>query len=507
MPLYKTQTINTTKTILFVLLCAIANRLMFLYHPFWGLEYEDSYIFSTVSRAININYDFSYDALYTKYETFGSFVSGSATSTISGHFIFFPLILSVFNWIIGFHAKNVLLVNFLFSIVSIYYALKTYSLLNPNAKSLLGFGLVFSTVPFLSVYNTSGLSETFSSVFVIISVYYAFKSKKENYSKLSSIIGYCLLICISIFIKRDNLVLLIIPIFEVTSAFYLKKDKAIKTRLFFIISLILLCVLILNNVFDINRTLNDEMNDIQESPFSFQFLKVLFPLFIKSLLKIKFFSIVGLMFFSSLIFYRKINSYLFLLLSICLGYLLVYSIHYRSYYMVHGDFVPNTIDTFRYFTNFFSVLSIFCFALLSIGLKKTIENQTTLFSLIISITVIVNVYYTIFLREDLGNNEFEERFQPVTNTLQIIKEDDIIITDRPILFQLLGPDKLFIIDISMIGKSETKKIDSLMKSKNIYLMKDEENDDRYENKITFLNNHKFDFVKKLSGHYNLLKLH
>ncbi|MEP7108676.1 MAG: hypothetical protein ABI760_11855 [Ferruginibacter sp.] len=97
-------------------------------------------------------------------------------------------------------------------------------------------------------------------------------------------------------------------------------------------------------------------------------------------------------------------------------------------------------------------------------------------------------------------------YLPIKKTLQLIKNEDVIITDRPILFQLLGPEKLFVVDITMIGNQERMKIDSMLKFKNIYLMKDEEDDDRYENKNKFLNENKFEFIEKLSRHYNLLKL-
>ncbi|MEP7108672.1 MAG: hypothetical protein ABI760_11835 [Ferruginibacter sp.] len=386
---------------------------MFIFHPFWGLEYEDSYIYSTVSRAININYNFGYDGLYTKYEVFGSLISGSETSTISGHFIFFSLLLSVVNRLVGFHAENVLIVNSLLSLITVYYSLKIFYLINISKYSLFGFGMVFSTTPFVCVYNTSGLSETFSSVFVVISIYYAFKSKKENYTKLSSIAAYGFFICLSVFIKRDNLVLISIPLLEILYAFYLKKGKQFKTKLLFIALFIFICIVVSNMVFNINRTVQDEMSDIGQNPFSFNFLKVIFPVFIKSLIKIQFFSLVGLLFLVSVVFIRKINSYLLLLLLICIGYLLVYSMHYRSYYMVHGNFIPNTIDTFRYFTNFFSVLSIFSFGLISIGLRKLMRNQKMIFYFLLFAFITLNIYLTALLRQDLSTIEYEERFLPM----------------------------------------------------------------------------------------------
>jgi len=479
---------------------------MFVIHPFWGLEYEDSYIFSSVSRAININYDFGQDGLYTKYEIFGSFISGSATNTISGHFIFFPLLLSLFNRIFGFYSKNVLVVNSLLSLVNVYYSLKIFRLLNDSKSSQLIFGLLFSTVPFLCIYNSSGLSETFSSVFVIISVYYAFKTKHENYRNKASVIAYVFFICISIFIKRDNLVLIAIPVLEIIVAIFERKTREFITKLFYLLFLIIILISISNFFFDIKRTVDDEMADIGQAPFALNFFKIIFPVFLKSLLKLNFFGISGIIFFISLIFFRHLDSYLTILIIICFGYFAVYSIHYRSYYMVHDNFTPSTIDTFRYFTNFFSILSIFSFHLISVGLKHLSLTRDKLYKWGLFIAVSLNIYWTTILREDLSNDEYEERLLPIKNTLQRIHKDDIIITDRPILFQLFGPKELFVIDITMIDDTKKLKIGDLAKSKKVYVMKDEEKDTRYSNKNKFLNESNLVLIEKLSSHYNLMEL-
>lgn len=486
-----------------LIIIALVFRILGFYFPFWGLEYEDSYIYSAVSRQISLNYSFDDDPLFTKYIIFGDLKSGILTQTISGHFIFFPAILSVINLIFGYSTFNIIILNTLLSIINIVYASRLFNLLVNNKTSQLFFSLLYASTPFLCLYNTSGLSETMSSVFVIMTLYfYIRKNVEKNISNYSKV--YLLFILLSIIIKRDNLVLIALPFIDLVK--YLFSDRINIKKKFVSVILVLITVIFIFFIFKVDKTLIDEKADINNiNPFSFSYFFTLFPVFIKSLFNMRFFGQFSILMVASIFIIKKIKENTIILFCISLLYLLIYTFHYRSYYMVNGNFVPNIIDTFRYYTNFFSILMIAFSITLFNELNYVIEKNKKFITTIIVACLIINFYFNYEIRDELSAIEYNERIKPVAESLKLITNNDIIVTDRSVLFQMFGKEDIFIVDITAISMDEIKTLNLLNKSKKIYYMKDEELDNRYSIKNYFEQNNKFIFKKRLSTHYVLLE--
>ncbi len=488
---------------LIILLVAIFFRILGLYFPFWGLEYEDSYIYSAVSRQININYSFNEDSLFTKYIIFGDLKTGVLTQTISGHFIFFPVLLSLINQPFGYDPFNIIILNTILSLINIYYASKLFNLLVNNKISQLFFGLLYASTPFLCLYNTSGLSETISSVFVILSVYFYIKKNIENkIVKFSQI--YLFFILLAIIIKRDNLVLLALPFIDLAKHLHSNKinfkKKLITGFILFFIALLIFYI------FKIDKTILDEKADINNiNPFSLQYFYILFPVFIKSLFNMRFFGQFFIIMICSIFTIKKVKPNTIILFFISFSYLLIYTFHYRSYYMVNGNFVPNIIDTFRYYTNFFSILMIAFSITFFNELDNILLKYKELFTTIIISCLILNFYFNYEIRDELSAIEYNERIKPVAESLKLITKNDIIVTDRSVLFQMFGKEDVFTVDITAISMEEIKILNDLKKSKRVFYMKDEEHDDRYSIKNYFEQNNKFIFIKRLSSHYILFQ--
>ncbi len=173
--------------------------------------------------------------------------------------------------------------------------------------------------------------------------------------------------------------------------------------------------------------------------------------------------------------------------------------------MVNGNFIPNIIDTFRYYTNFFSILMIAFSTTFFNELDNILLKYKKLITTIIISCLILNFYYNYEIRDELSAIEYNERIKPVVESLKLITKDDIIVTDRSVLFQMFGKEDIFIVDITAIGMDEIKTLNVLKNSKRIYYMKDEELDKRYSIKNYFEQNNKFTFKKRLSTHYVLLE--
>jgi hypothetical protein len=499
---------NKNQIIIFLIAFSLIVRHFSNYYPFFGLEYEDSYIFSSVSKAININYDFSYDTLFTKYPTLGSLEEPIRTGTISGHFIFFPLLLSIINLLFGFSPTNILVVNSILSVFQIYITIKTFEIFIKSNQILLCFGLVYSTIPFLVIQNSSGLSETFSSIFVSLAVYFALKSIEKTHSKRKTLILYILFVMISIFIKRDNLILILIPISDLFYELFLKKNYKIPFKELSILSLIVFFLILLSLFIDIKRTLNDEMNDIGQNPIMFEYFKQIFPIFLTSLTEFSFFSVTGVLFFLGILCLNSYDKNSLILLILSLMYMVMYSIHYRSYYMIHGNFIPKTFDTFRYFTNFYSV--IFLFGAIQItrvrlGSIKIMNNTRVLIFAILTL-IGFNLYSLLEHKSNFSEEEKVIRITPVKRILSLINENDVIVTDLPVIFQIYGKPNLYTVDITQMTNFEFKQLDYLSKTKSIWIMLNKNIDPRYPSIGTFLKKYNLKFSNKINDDYSLFRV-
>jgi hypothetical protein len=138
-------------------------------------------------------------------------------------------------------------------------------------------------------------------------------------------------------------------------------------------------------------------------------------------------------------------------------------------------------------------------------LDNILLKYKELFTTIIISCLILNFYFNYEIRDELSAIEYNERIKPVAESLKLITKNDIIVTDRSVVFQMFGKEDIFTVDITAISMEEIKILNDLKKSKRVFYMKDEEHDDRYSIKNYFEQNNKFIFIKRLSSHYILFQ--
>lgn len=492
---------------------SIAIKLLFIMYPFFGLEYEDAFIYVDVSRYLLHHYDWSIDPFQTKSCIDGSLSNCNSFGTFGGHYMILPMIVFVFNKVFGYSYNNIFIVNITASIVLLIFYFKILKLFFTNNFNLIFAGSLFVTTPLLNIFNTSALAETLSSTFIIIALYYFFKSSNEEFIlKGISFWISILFICISFFLKRENFVLLFVPIL---CGILLKTDKNLTKvkilRLFTFFIIILSIALIYNKIAGVNQMEMRESKDIGTSTFSFDNFKLIFPEFLGSFLNISYFGISGILFLAFSIytlFTRNRPRYEFrLILLFSWIYIFLYSYHYRSYYQVHFGKI-DTFETLRYSSNYFPMACI-CFA--SNKIDYTVFTRflgkralISIFSVYIIFILIIN-YRT---RTDLNKIEFNNRILPVTETLKLSTENDVILTDIPCVFHVFVNDERTIIDAY---SSSAERINNLLKNTkncNVYFLKrinNEQNTERhpaYFNEIVNLHVTK---IKNISPQYELLK--
>jgi len=332
---------------------SIVLKLTLFIMPFYGLEYEDAFIFTDVGRSININYDFSSQPYQTNVCEVGSLKNCETYATYGGHFIVFPLLIALINKLVGYSTLNVLWLNALLSLLVLFISLKIVKLIIPGNKAAIFFsGLFLATTPFFSIFNTSGLSETFSSIFVVVAVYLYIRTcqnRDENWLIFLTIP----LISFSFLIKRENLILLSLPMIDLVILLLQKKRINEVGKPLIVASASALLGLTTFFILNISRIESEESFAIQSNTFSLRYALILFPTFLKALLSIKYFGLIGIAFlFTPLLLSLTDKRHLRILILFSWLFVFMYSFHYRGYYFVKYKDV-STFDTLRFFTNFF----------------------------------------------------------------------------------------------------------------------------------------------------------
>ena len=455
---------------LFSIGITVLFKFSFSYH-FFGLEYEDSYIFNFSARQL-------FEGIYpisflTDGINVGSLAEQVSTVTYGGHFITYPVFIS---WAYDIFGYNIYIPSYLNTFIEFL----TVFTLSISFKKVFGFqkywfipGIIYALSPAMNVFGTSQLSETFSSFIILMSIlsfFYYFKSLGKIYLLTFGICFFTALLT-----KRENIVLLCLFLFiSIYKLSTLKKER-IQNLLPLVVSFVILLfyLIFIQNVFLIEKT---ESAEISTPTFSLSNLINLTPVFIKALADFKWFSIYLLILIISIIFIIydwKRNHLQLSILVLFLSYFFIYTLHYRSYYYVHfGDIKP--FEALRYLNNFFVISTI----IISFVLYKLLNIPVSKYLIIpiVSVLPIVSFIDTLQLRKEFSEIEKENRFSNPEKVLKYLspKEKNVLIVDNILIFQLLGDKNLELVDITTVdnvldyikGRNAYIFISNFNKSKN-----------------------------------------
>jgi hypothetical protein len=448
---------TSTRKYEYILLVAnIAVRLLFIVFPFWGLEYEDSYVFNDSARFMNSTNNFYNNSFITNCCINGSYNKCDEYGSFGGHFITFPFILSKLNNLIGYHSWNIFALNFTFSITLLVIVFVWAKRSNTNYFSLPLFLLLMLITPFVSLFNTSGLSETFSSLVVTCSIV-SFFTTSENDFKINHYTFYLTILsfALALLIKRENLVLL--AIFPIISLYRFQHNKKIFPRGYWLLlSFVIIAFVFLYYTIGIFSIENNEEKDIGASTFSLTYFIVNFK---------QFWGITGIFLIISvcLAVIKKTHSYFNLIcLLMAVAYLITYSSHYRSFYQVNYDF-NDPFETLRYSVNYFPLLCLFLAAQRFEFIFK--------YKKVVVLSVLLLLGNVIYSRVQLSNEEWYNRIEPIKKTLSVVKENDIIITDLPIVFHCFISRNQYVMNYYNSSMERLKQTIFDNKNRSIYILR------------------------------------
>lgn len=511
--------------LILIIILSLIYKLPFDFTFFQGLEYEDSYLANSVSRYLIYNRNNTEPFYLATTCGIGALNNCIVNSTHSGNLIGLSSIVWSINEFLGYNIKNIAIVNLVFSIIS---ALSIFLISYKINRSYL-FGLiasiVFITTPVLNSFHTSSLFETSSSSLIVISLLVFILYFGNRNSGKNSFVLFLIMITInlvSIHFKRENIIIISFP-FIMLFIRLLKSKKSLwhglkdlLPYLIFLIGVGLYYVYIL----DIPSSLEVERNYAIGNSFQLKFFIPLFTMFIKGFSTFSwfyFFSlfvIVGIIFAFSDI---KKNPSLLYPLVVFIVFILINSIHHRSYYFVRSGSV-SAFDSLRHI----NMLSPFFAIISGYGIYKLIEFVKSLNIIrgklvLIIYPVVISLFIHLFIlsyitRKDLIEIEQSNRIIPISELLKSVDQNnDVVITDQSILLHNYCQENLTIIEFTALGNHINEdEIRTLLKKSDIYfLWKEYFNEsvfrNRYKNSIETLEKFNLSEVSEGDG-FEVLKL-
>jgi hypothetical protein len=403
---------------------------------FYGFEYEDAFISSSIASGEN------YFEKIVNFRTaeYSNFVNGkwSILSTYTGHYFPYSLYLFVTNKIFSCPSHLTHKIGNLILLLlgtGIIFLNKTKN----QFLKLIFYCALISSLPYLYIINSSLIENLSFFVGMVFVVFLRYRSKTDFEKRILIL----LLIFLSI-IKRENLFYLTLcPLFLRFSDFY-----NYKTILLFL--LFITVQIVINPFF----TEGLESQSIKNPTFSLNYIAFQLPTYLYSLIVVK-----GFLLNTMCLLLIKYNKKSIYLLVLWLGFIILYSFHYRSRYAVASEEIE-IFDTYRYLVNtipilfavliFSEFLTFGKFKILAIGVIPILS----LFFMCNSLKT-----FNFFIQDEYQN------FHKINDQLiQISKKSKIRVYDNFVLISILNFKK------TSIDIYELHEFDEIIKSKNTFII-------------------------------------
>ncbi|KIA88491.1 hypothetical protein [Kaistella jeonii] len=437
--------------LVFTIAIFFLSRLLFLEFNFWGLEYEDSFIY--YDNALNFeNHILNKENIFQCISCdIGSYKDCISYLSYGAHYTTFAYVVYNFNKIFGSDYINIFLLNLIitFGILMAFYTFE-----KEKGQRVI-FTLILSLTPFYPLFSTTGNSEIFSSLFVFLCLILT----SQYFKKGSNKYFYYFLLCASIasISNRENFILFII--FAIILLFYKVKYHL---HIAFNIIAITLTSLLLTLILGVYDTEMEYSSDIGSSTFSLKYLFDNTVAFFKGMMSFELWGISGVLLIISifLFFFKKeSNKFIYLVVLFIGSYYLVTFLHYRHYnYLLTGRVTP--FETLRYTTTFFPLIAIFISYYLNLIYLKYSDKTIIASALIIPILI----YQTFETRKNFSNDEKYSRIEPVLEVLRIHEKNDLIVTEFPIVAKIYAKENAMVADLRSL---KNVKIDDF---KRIYFL-------------------------------------
>lgn len=491
-------------------------KFSFFNNTFNGLEYEDAYIYNATARYYLLNTNNEINSFLTNCCVLGSLKDCWVYGTFSGHVIGYPFLIYLLSKLFGYNPYFANIISYCFSCFSaVTIFILAFYIIN-DIYYAISSSVVFSCIPIFNVYSATSFSEPISNAFIIATMllYMIYISDiQDKYIRTKNIIWHLiplyLILAYLILIKRENIIvgicLLLATLIHFVKNHDYKIHYNIKKVIYFLPSLIIsgIIALVVINYF---QTLECEEIEIAAKAFSISYFKVNIIKIIDGLLIYDWYLIFTLFMVIGLTISIKYDKSYYLL-TVFIGYTILYTFHHRSYYFVKGGGVTE-IEFVRYTINIIGVYSLIA-GLGIYHMGKLIYNyiisnfRFKIFHINIGVFIIIimicsiSFYKTICLRTNLVSLENAKRIQPMESVLEYLKgKKAVVVTMDTLLYQIFGPDNLELVSIATINKCKPiQYFNNIIKQNDVYYVEKDEysdtlNQERWAEQFDYLNNKK-----------------
>jgi len=476
---------NNWRVICLVLLVALCWRVPFDGHFFYGLEYEDSYVYAVAGRDLSAGAHFcdqSSSCYLTTVCAVGSTNSCKFSETFSGHFIGYPFMVALVSRFFGYTPEVASYLSLVASLITVVVVFVVSALIYPGRVAREAGSLVFSLTPAFVVYGVGTYAEPVSGALVVTCLLLCLRLLNPtgeeslpgiflNWSALT------LTALLALVVKRENV--LLVPVLVSTglilrSMSTMKINRSRWPHYLLLLATICICAEFSLRQLQILRIIQSEKGEYSVFPFSLAILRAMLPLFLKSYVSSSWYLGSGVFVLLGVIASIKSQMRGIYVVTLLAMYLSLYTSHVRSYYQLQG-IAATEFDTVRYSVNLGGLGSIIAgvgFAYLIEVLSKTrIQKHLKRFSaiflwLLIGTYALSSWVLSSRMKEDMLTNELAVRIQPAQAAADAATslglQNTFVITQEPLLIQMLSSQP---VNVIQFGYLDEALVEDLQKQK------------------------------------------
>jgi len=462
------------KKICMILFLALVWRVPMQGHLFYGLEYEDSYVYTVAGRYLSAGVQACSPAsscYLTTVCAVGNSHSCKIPQTFSGHYIGYPFIIAVASRLVGYSPAIGIYLSLVAALSEVVLVFLACEMIEPGGIAGLAGSLIFALTPVFAVNGVGAYSEPVSSALVVMSFVLCFRLLNPNKrgSSFSLLINWLALTFSALLaatVKRENV--LLIPVIVLAGLLLdTQNNDAARGRKWLRHLMVggSCCICLAFTVVQLQlfRTLRSETAEYAVFPFNPEVFRTMFPLFVKSYASVGWYLGGAVFVILGVVGSRQSRRRGIYAIAVFVAYLLLYTSHVRSYYELQGG-STSEFDTIRYSMNVAGLWSIiaglgfgYLKTVLIAGRIGTLVRQHSRVILWVGIVgyVLSSWVLTSRLREDMIADESAERIEPAMSALEVVgklgPENTFVITLEPLVIQMLSREPVNVIDFGYLN--------------------------------------------------------
>lgn len=458
------------KSIGLLIVLVVAWRYPFQDQAFYGLEYEDSYVYAVSARTTLSQDELRESAYLTSTCVIGSLKSCEGTETFSGHFIGWPSIIRLATHVINFYPLLPIYLNIAGSAVACVAIFLICQIMGSGVQAGVAAAIIFATTPAFAVHGVATYAEPMSNSLIasvllcymrFLDVHDADRSRKSLTANWIACVFVGLL---AVLVKRENL-LLGIAIF-LAAVFLLARRNGShpsgRARLWLAAFAGILVIAIASSELAPVSTLVSESREFGMIPFSVSNLRALVPSYLRAFVSLEWYSCSFLFVLTGLcVSVRRFSTAFIALLFVC--YFLLYASHVESYYQIHsGSVLPG--QTLRFSMNLMTLWSVLG------GLGVVAISRQIMYARArkVAIPLLTVIYLaacfagTMRLRRDAHVDEVNTRIRAAVVAGELARSSNstptYIVTLEPLVIQMFNSEETRVVGLYAIDESLLRRL-------------------------------------------------